>query len=430
MVTIACLQIVALALSWRRNQRLMSESLQAQADSQSYAYELLAGIEAVRDVTARRMAEEDLRRQAIAIETSIDGMAILDPQGRSRSLNRAHARICGCENPDELVGFSWRTFYGPDEVRRFEEEIFPSLAAAGSWRGEVTARRRDGSIFPQELSLSLLPDGGQVCVARDISARKKREAEKQRLAEALHRHSLELEASNRELEAFSYSLSHDLRAPLTQINLAAQAMQEYVAARDDRHCTFFLQGICDACQRMERLIEAMLVLARVSRSEPQLEEVDLAELAREVAAELRLARPERPGELQVPPILRGHGDRRPRNVGLENLLGNAWKYTGAVAAPRVEIACEEREGGPVCVVRDNGIGFPVAEADQLFTPFKRLSNAGGFTGTGVGLATVQRIIHRHGGRIWAESSPGEGAAFFFTLPASVAVALRQEQSVQ
>jgi signal transduction histidine kinase len=229
----------------------------------------------------------------------------------------------------------------------------------------------------------------------------------------------ELEATNRELEAFSYSVSHDLRAPLRSIDGFSQILLEDYADELDDDGKDYLGRVRAATQRMGRLIDDLLGLSRVTRGTMNRERVDLSALAEEVAGDLREARPERAVEFLAQKGLRVWGDPRLLRVALENLIGNAWKFTEKEPQARIEFGMDEelsRTGRvPVYYVRDNGAGFEMAYADKLFGAFQRLHGSDEFEGTGVGLATVQRIVRRHGGTIWAEGEVGRGATFYFTL---------------
>jgi two-component system, NtrC family, sensor kinase len=254
---------------------------------------------------------------------------------------------------------------------------------------------------------------------REELLRKELEATEARAAQALAqtRAALveELERKNRELEAFSYSVSHDLRAPLRSIDGFSRSLLEdantLAPAMQDR-----LRRVCAAATRMGELIDDLLELARVGQAELRREPADLAVLAGDVIAELRRRDPEREIDVVMADALPVNGDRRMLKVVLENLLGNCWKFTGRTASPRVEIGVEPGEAGPTYFVRDNGAGFDMSYADKLFRPFQRLHTVKDFPGTGVGLATVQRIVERHGGRVWAAGAVGAGARFSFTLP--------------
>ncbi|AMV70578.1 hypothetical protein JCM30471_25720 [Desulfuromonas carbonis] len=240
--------------------------------------------------------------------------------------------------------------------------------------------------------------------------------EMQKMQTSLQQRASELAAANQELEAFGYSLSHDLRTPLAKIASAAEILRENYAASVDEDGQFLLTTICAGSEQMDRLIEAIMVLTKSTRKELALETVDLAALAREVAADCADTDPEeRRVEFIAPDQVLVQGDTQLLRPVLSNLLENAWKYTREQSAPRVEFGVEERSGKQVFFVRDNGIGFDMHEAGKLFQPFQRLNNASGFAGTGIGLATVQKIVQRHGGRVWAKGKLGQGATFFFTL---------------
>jgi two-component system NtrC family sensor kinase len=226
----------------------------------------------------------------------------------------------------------------------------------------------------------------------------------------------ELERKNNELEAFSYSVSHDLRAPLRSIDGFCRVLQDDYSEKLDADGKSYLNRVCAAAERMGELIDDLLTLSKVGRADLQRRPVDLSVLAREVATELQNANPSRTIQLLIPDGVVADADRRLLRVVLENLLGNAWKFTTAVADAIIEMGISERDGIPTYFVRDNGAGFDMASAGRLFTPFQRLHSQSKFPGTGIGLATVHRIIDRHGGRIWAESAVEQGATFLWTLP--------------
>lgn len=233
--------------------------------------------------------------------------------------------------------------------------------------------------------------------------------------EALRRNAAELAASNDELDAFAYSVSHDLRAPLRSIDGFSQVLLEDFAAQLGDAGRDSLQRVRAASQRMATLIDDLLKLARVARAEFRIERVDLSTLAREIVSDIQRATPDRHVDFAITPGLEAQGDSRLLRVVLDNLLRNGWKYTGRQLAPRVEFTAEDKNGGRVFLIRDNGAGFDMQYVDKLFGVFQRLHSAAEFEGTGVGLATVRRIISRHGGRIWAESAVDQGATFYFTL---------------
>jgi len=240
------------------------------------------------------------------------------------------------------------------------------------------------------------------------------------LEERVAARTAELQAVNRELEAFSYSVSHDLRAPLRAIDGFSNILLQSHAEQLDEPSRNLLGRIVAAAQRMGRLIDDMLALARVNRSPLHFEALDLAIIARAIADELAQTQPERQVEVVIPESLPEVADPNLIRVVLENLLGNAWKFTRNRSQPRIEFSVAMSGGERVYCIKDNGVGFDMVYADKLFGPFQRLHRPEEFPGTGIGLATVQRLIHRHRGRIWAESRPGHGAAFFFTLEARAA----------
>lgn len=225
----------------------------------------------------------------------------------------------------------------------------------------------------------------------------------------------ELAAANKELESFSYTLSHDLRTPLTQAYAAADLLEESYGERLDETGRMLLDNVRKGCEGMEDLIEAILILSNLVRKDLQSETFDLAAMAGEIVNELTLAEPERRVVTVFPKTLACTGDRQLLRVALRNLMENAWKYTRAVAEPRVELGTIEQQGKAVFYLRDNGVGFNMQYSVKLFAPFKRLHDASHYPGTGIGLATVKKIVERHGGTIWATSKEGEGATFFFTL---------------
>jgi len=241
----------------------------------------------------------------------------------------------------------------------------------------------------------------------------------QRVAERtgeLEKRAAELQAANGELDAFAYSVSHDLRAPLRSIDGFSQVLLEDYAAQLGDAGRDSLQRVRAASQRMATLIDDLLKLARVTRAEMRTEQIDLSGMAREVVAEIeRTTTGERQVEFVIAPGLEAQGDSRLLRVVLDNLLRNGWKYTGKRAQPRVEFTAQDENGDRVFVIKDNGAGFDMRYADKLFGVFQRLHSAAEFEGTGVGLATVRRIINRHGGRIWAEGVVDQGATFYFTL---------------
>jgi PAS domain S-box-containing protein len=246
---------------------------------------------------------------------------------------------------------------------------------------------------------------------KDITERKQAE-------DAMRTLNAQLEMANKELEAFSYSVSHDLRAPLRGIDGFSQALLEDYEVQLDDQGKDYLRRVRAASQRMAQLIDDILNLSRVTRSEMQIGTVDLSGLAQTIAAELQAQQPDRRVTLKIQHGVTGKGDGRLLRQALDNLLGNAWKFTSKQPAATIEfgvMAAASNGGAPAYFVRDNGAGFDMTYAGKLFSAFQRLHAVTEFPGTGIGLATVQRIVHRHGGRVWAESTMGQGATFYFTL---------------
>jgi two-component system, sensor histidine kinase and response regulator len=224
-----------------------------------------------------------------------------------------------------------------------------------------------------------------------------------------------LESANKELESFSYSVSHDLRAPLRSIDGFSLALLEDYAEKLDDEGKDNLKRVRAATKRMAELIDDMLTLSRVSRSEMRMERVDLSAIAISIASELRRSQPERQVEFVIAEGMIARGDGGLLKAALENLINNAWKFTGKQSSAKIECRAARHNGTAVYFVRDNGAGFDATYTDKLFRAFQRLHAETEFSGTGIGLATVQRIVHRHGGRVWAEGEVGCGATFYFTL---------------
>jgi DNA-binding response OmpR family regulator len=226
----------------------------------------------------------------------------------------------------------------------------------------------------------------------------------------------ELERKNGELESFSYSVSHDLRAPLRSIDGFSRLLLQDCADKLDKKGQDYVRRVCESAQRMGELIDDLLLLSRVSRAELRRDPIDLSSIARGVAAELQARDPARQAAFSVTNHLVAEADAGLMRVVFENLLGNAWKFTAKISGAKIEVGTERQRGGAVFFVRDNGAGFDMKYAESLFRPFQRLHGESDFPGTGIGLATVHRIIDRHGGRIWAEAVVHRGAAFYFTVP--------------
>ncbi len=231
----------------------------------------------------------------------------------------------------------------------------------------------------------------------------------------LDRRSRELEASNRELESYSYSIAHDLRTPLRSIIGFSQILRDRLDHRVSAEEADLLERIVNAGKRMAALIDDILQLSRITRRDLQTRNLDLSELARTQAAALTRAEPQRSVDIRIQPGLRAMADPRLISVALQNLFENAWKFTRERERAEICFSANQHEERTVYCLSDNGMGFDMVHAGKLFKPFERLQSQEEFSGTGIGLATVQRVIQRHGGQIWAESAPGQGSRFYFTL---------------
>lgn len=228
-----------------------------------------------------------------------------------------------------------------------------------------------------------------------------------------------LAAANRELESFSYSVSHDLRAPLRTIDGFSQILIDEYADILDEAGKGYLERVRAGSQRMAKLIDDLLELARVTRRDLQVRQCDLSAIAQDIVRDLRASGPERTVKVNVAVGMRVAADEGLLRIALDNLLRNAWKFTGLAAEAEIEVGCIEEADSTTFFVRDNGVGFDMAYVDKLFGAFQRLHSEAEFQGTGIGLALVQRVIRRHGGQVWAEAEPDRGATFYFSMPVAV-----------
>jgi len=382
-----------------------------------------------RDITERKKAEEALvksqQRLATAQAIAHFGNWELNPKSGegywSEEMFHIHSRDPrrGPPSFEEFVAY-----IHPEDragLLEFHAQIMRSREPLSH---DYRINRPDGSLrYLNTVAYSVWDEAGQLVhlagTTLDITERKRVEAEIQRLNEELEQRVLErtaqLEAVNKEMEAFSYSVSHDLRAPLRAIDGFSQALLEDYADKLDEDGQDYLQRVRKATQRMGRLIDDMLGLSRITRSEMHWESVNLSAIVDAIAAELQQTEPQRSAEFVITPGVSVEGDPPLLRMALENLIGNAWKFTQKQPQARIEFGQIQEQDKLICFIRDNGVGFDMSYADKLFGPFQRLHTRHEFEGSGVGLATVQRVITRHGGRIWAESAPGQGATFYFIL---------------
>jgi PAS domain S-box-containing protein len=372
-------------------------------------------------VAAVRRLNERLRSQAARMN------AVAEERDRVFTLSRDLVAVSGTDGYFRRLNPSWERTLGwkvADLLRRpYVEFVHPDdrdatlRAARGLAEGsevvdfENRYRAADGSWRRLSWNARLERPGGDTvyAVARDVTERRLMEEDLRRAKESA-------EEANRELEAFSYSVSHDLRAPLRSIHGFTQAILEDSGGSLPPQVETHFRRVQAASARMGTLIDDLLRLARIGRAEMAFRPVDLGAMAREVFEELRAADPSREGDLVLQEGLKGEGDPVLVRAVLENLLGNAWKFTARTPRAVVEVGRADVNGTPTFFVRDNGAGFDPAYAQRLFGVFQRLHSQSEFPGTGIGLATVARVVHRHGGRVWAEGSPGKGATVWFTLP--------------
>jgi signal transduction histidine kinase len=304
-----------------------------------------------------------------------------------------------------------------NEIRREEETLLAERRA----RSEVSARNAMWSLAALGAAVMATLAMAYTFISREITGRRRTEDELRRLNEELEervaRRTAEIEASNKELEAFSYSVSHDLRAPLRHVASFANLLQEHAAGSIDNTSENYLRRIIEAANGMGRLIDGLLTFSRLGRIEISRDHVDLNQLAKEAQQELQSEIEGREIVWRIGELPVVEGNRETLRAALVNLLSNAIKFTRSRRPAKIEIGClEARDGEAVCFVRDNGVGFDMRYAGKLFGVFQRLHRARDFEGTGIGLANVQRIITRHGGRVWAEGEVGRGAIFYFSLP--------------
>jgi signal transduction histidine kinase len=352
---------------------------------------------------ANRMAQDSRASFSNIVERSSDGIIVIDEEDNVRFVNEAICHFFESTRKDFIGN---KLPFSKSSVENLEIGI--KLADGQNGIAEIRFTETEWDARPAHLLL-----------VRDITERKKAEAEVRKLNQALEERVQErtarLEAANRELEAFSYSVSHDLRAPLRGLNGFARILMEDFSSEISDEARHYLENIHDSARNMNLLVDDMLRLSRISRAELRVETFDLSDIAFEIIQQLQAESPERKADIHIQTPLRVRGDRSLMKIALENLLGNAWKFSVKKDVTEIGVGARKIEGETVFFVRDNGIGFDMKYAGKLFGAFQRLHSEREFDGTGIGLAIVQRVMSRHDGKIWVESSPDNGTTFFFTL---------------
>ncbi|MBJ6800946.1 sensor histidine kinase [Geomonas propionica] len=355
-----------------------------------------------------------VRKLSRAVQQSPSCIVITDPAGTVEYVNPKFTELSGREEA-EVLGHSLA------ELLPGGDEIWARVSSGDTWHGEVAGVGKEGRPLYQSSSVSPVHDEAGattnfVAVLEDITERVLNERKIAQLNQSLSARAEELEIANRDLEGFSYTVSHDLRTPLTNINGYCQVILEIYGETLETGCKDFINTILNETINMNQLIKTLLEFSRVTRAEMMKSPVDLSQMATLIAASQQLAAPGRRLSFTIEPDITAYGDPDLLKVVLENLISNACKYSGKKEQSLVQFRSTKLEVETVYQVCDNGAGFDMAQADKLFSPFQRLHTEREFNGFGVGLATVQRIIQRHGGRVWAEGEVDRGACFYFTLP--------------
>jgi PAS domain S-box-containing protein len=376
----------------------------------------IATLEQLLTVHEKTALEQSQRLESILNSIS-DGFFVVDRDWRVTYLNPVAESTLGNMGPGgrELLG---RSFFGgfPQLIR---SDLHRNLQRAMKLRVQTNFEAQFGA-DDGEFEFRVYPwEEGITVFFQDVTARKTAERKREQMQQELERRvqlrTADLQATMGELEAFSYSVSHDLRAPLRSLDGFSQALLEDYGDKLDFDGKMYLDRIRANAQKMAQLIDALLQLSRVTRAELNPAPVDLSTIVAQIEAQLRTANGSRNCEFVIEEGVFADADPKLLEVALENLLQNAWKFTSRRGKGRIEFGTTMHEGSVACFIRDNGAGFDMKYRDKLFIAFQRLHDVREFEGTGIGLATVSRIFKRHGGRVWAEGAPNHGACFYFTL---------------
>ncbi len=401
-----------------------------------HAYPTEAGLAVYfQNVTGLRAQQDQLRLLETAVSRLNDIVVIMEAEEvqdteesapRIVFVNDAFERYTGYTR-EEAVGNTPGFVWAPKSHRAELDRIRHAMKMWRPVRGEVVIQTKSGQALWLEIDVTPIADASGrythwVAVERDVTERRQQQQEilslNSELEDRVQLRTAQLAAANKELESFAYSVSHDLRSPLNTVDGFSQLLLKLEAEKISDKGKHYLNRIGVGVKHMGELIEGLLTLAHLSQEQVRSELVDLSALARRIETSCRDRESKRESQVQVHvhDNLQAYGDPRLLAAVLQNLIDNAWKFTSRHAAPRIEVGCERgSDGTPVFFVKDNGAGFDMAFASKLFGTFERLHSPGDFPGTGIGLATVKRVIERHGGRVWAESRVNEGATFYFTL---------------
>lgn len=419
----------------RRIEEKGDHQLRAPVTSQDEVGQLALSFNAMLDALEAknrqlRGAQQTVRKLSLAVEQSPNSIIITNPKGIIEYVNPAFSHITGYSG-EEAIGAAPGLLKSGLTPTNTYIDLWRNIRGGRTWAGEFSNRKKNGDLYWDFATISPIKDhDGNIThflsTQTDVSERKKMEEElhqhRDKLESLVEQRTAELKVANKELESFSYSVSHDLRAPLRSISGFSQIMLEDYNNVLDAEGQGLLTRVIDNTQRMSELIDDLLSLSRLGRKELHTTSVNFDQLVNEIMRTLQ-DNDTRLIEFSTTELGNVIADQNLLKVIMENLLGNAWKYTAKTDPARIEMGKQQQDGETVFFVKDNGAGFDMAYANKIFIAFQRLHKADEFEGTGIGLATVQRIIQRHGGRIWAEATVGEGACFYFTLGKNVQVGM-------